>query len=291
MALYVIGYPLGGVIGGMVAQQWLLVQYDWRAVFMFGAVVTAALIPLVWLLVPETPAFFAAVRPANAVDKINRSLKAFGKPTITQLPALSPTAPKPKVTDILSNPKLRPVTLLLAFGYMFHTITFYYILKWAVQVVHDFPPGYSQPDAASVLTYANVGGALGGFLFGFLMKKWHIKWPTILMLLIGSAMVISFGLGRGSLSAWQWATALCGFCTNAAIVGYYAGICNGLSGACTCHRHGLRAGHRTPGCRGFADSRRRAVRSFRQERALHGFRHHGDGFHRFGGAVLPAADP
>ena len=91
------------------------------------------------------------------------------------------------MSDILSNPRLRPVTLLLAFGYMFHTMTFYYILKWAVQIVHDYPPGYSQPDAASVLTYANVGGAVGGFLFGFLMKKWNIKWPTILMLLLGSA--------------------------------------------------------------------------------------------------------
>ncbi|MEJ0100588.1 MAG: MFS transporter [Pseudomonadota bacterium] len=145
MALYVIGYPLGGVIGGMVAQQWLLVQFDWRAVFMFGSIVTAALIPLVWILVPETPAFFAAVRPANAVDRINRSLKAFGKPTINELPAISPTARKPKVSDILSNPKLRPVTLLLAFGYMFHTVTFYYILKWAVQIVHDFPPAIRSP--------------------------------------------------------------------------------------------------------------------------------------------------
>src|SRR5687768_12047477 len=59
MALYVIGYPVGGVIGGFAAQSWLLVDYDWRAVFTFGAVVTAAMIPLVLLLVPETPAFYA----------------------------------------------------------------------------------------------------------------------------------------------------------------------------------------------------------------------------------------
>src|SRR5690606_4447851 len=55
MALYVIGYPLGGVIGGFAAQGWLLVEYDWRAVFLFGSIVTAAMIPLVILLVPETP--------------------------------------------------------------------------------------------------------------------------------------------------------------------------------------------------------------------------------------------
>jgi MFS family permease len=53
MALYVIGYPVGGVIGGYAAQTWLLPDYDWRAVFLFGAAVTAAMIPLVMLLVPE----------------------------------------------------------------------------------------------------------------------------------------------------------------------------------------------------------------------------------------------
>ncbi len=228
IALYVIGYPLGAVVGGFVAQGWLLVEYDWRAVFLFGAIVTAALIPVIWLLVPETPAFFAATRPEGAVAKINRSLKAFNKPAITELPAISPTAAKPKLTDILSNPRLRPVTLLLAFGYMFHTITFYYILKWAVQIVHDFPPGYSQPDAASVLTYANIGGAVGGFLFGFLMKKWSIKWPTILMLLLGSAAVVSFGMGRESLEGWRWATIATGFFTNAAIAGYYGAFALGF---------------------------------------------------------------
>jgi MFS family permease len=229
ISLYVIGYPLGAVIGGFIAQGWLLVEYDWRAVFMFGAIVTAALIPIVMLVVPETPAFFAARRPEGAVDKINRSLRAFSKPTITALPAVSPSAPKLKVTDILSNPRLRPVTLMLAFGYMFHTVTFYYILKWSVTIVSAYPPGTPQNLAASVLTWANIGGAVGGFLFGFLMKKWNIKWPTIVMLLLGSAMVVMvFGAGRGSLEGWRWATLACGFCTNAAIVGYYAAYALGF---------------------------------------------------------------
>jgi MFS family permease len=228
ISLYVIGYPIGAVIGGFIAQGWLLVEFDWRAVFMFGAIVTAALIPVVMLVVPETPAFFAVRRPAGAVEKINRSLKAFSKPTISELPAIAPSAPKLKVTDILANPRLRPVTLLLAFGYMFHTITFYYILKWAVTIVSAYPPGAAQGVAASVLTWANIGGAVGGFLFGFLMKKWSIKGPTILMLLLGSAMVVYFGMGRDSLEGWRWATLFCGFCTNAAIVGYYAAYAIGF---------------------------------------------------------------
>jgi MFS family permease len=211
MALYVIGYPLGGVIGGYAAQTWLLESYDWRAVFLFGAVVTAAMIPFVVVFVPETPAFFTATRPANAVERINRSLAAFGKPAITSLPELAVDKPKPKLTDILSNPRLRPVTLLLAFGYMFHTITFYYILKWAVKIVADYPPGYAQPVAASVLTFANIGGALGGLLFGFLMKRWQIKMPTVGMLLCAVAAVTAFGLGYDTLWGWRAAKpASCG---------------------------------------------------------------------------------
>ncbi|MEO6387503.1 MAG: MFS transporter [Croceibacterium sp.] len=226
MSLYVIGYPVGGVIGGFAAQGWLLVDYDWRAVFLFGAVVTAAMIPLVILLVPETPAFFVSSRPEGAVDKINRSLRVFGKPPITDLPP--PPAAKPKVTDILSNPRLRPVTLLLAFGYMFHTLTFYYILKFAVQIVSDYPPGYPPPVAASTLTYANIGGAIGGALFGLFLKKWDIKGPTIGAAFLGVIAVAWFGMGHDTLGQWRLAGFLTMFFLNAAIVGYYAAFARGF---------------------------------------------------------------
>lgn len=228
MAIYVIGYPLGGVIGGLVAQTWLLPAYDWRAVFLFGAVVTAAMIPLVMLLVPETPAFFSATRPADAVARINRSLAVFGKPPIAALPGIEPGAPRPKLTDILANPRLRPVTLLLAFGYMFHTITFYYILKWAVKIVSDYPPGYAPPEAASVLTFANIGGALGGLLLGFLMKRWAIKGPTLAMLALAVVAVTAFGLGYDSLGAWRAAAFAAMFFGNGAIVGFYSAFALGF---------------------------------------------------------------
>jgi len=226
MALYVIGYPLGAVIGGIIAQQWLLVAFDWRAVFDFGAIVTAVMIPLVALLVPETPAYFEARRPAGAVEKINRSLKAFRLPLIDALPEKQAEAAKPKVSDILAKPALRKVTLLLAFGYMCHTVTFYYILKWAVKIVADF--GYPPPQAASVLTIANVGGAVGGALFGFLMKKWDIKAPTVVMLILSSLAVCAFGIAKQTLWGWQLSTFLTGFFTNAAIVGYYSAFALGF---------------------------------------------------------------
>ncbi len=148
------------------------------------------------------------------------------QPPIDRLPEIAPSAPKPKVTEILSDPRLRPVTLLLAFGYLFHTITFYYILKFAVQIVAD--SGFSQPEAASTLTWANIGGAIGGFLFGFLLRKWDIKGPLIACAVLGSAAVAYFGLGSDSLWGWRVTAFLTMFFLNAAIVGYYAAFARGF---------------------------------------------------------------
>jgi MFS family permease len=48
------------------------------------------------------------------------------------------------------------------------------------------------------------------------------------MLLIGAVGVGAFGLGRETLSGWQWATILTGFFTNAAISGFYAAFARGF---------------------------------------------------------------
>ena len=225
IAVYVAGYPLGAIIGGIAASEWLLPTYSWHAVFVFGAVVTAVLIPVILVLVPETAAYWATKRNLAGV---NRTLAAFGKPAISDLPVILAGTVKPRVTDILSNPKLRPVTLLLAFGYTFHCITFYYILKFGVQIVSDYPPGYPPSQAATVLTYANIGGFMGSALFGFVMARLGVRWPTALMLLIGAMMVGYFGTGRDTLKAWQMATMIAGFFTNAAISGFYAAFARGF---------------------------------------------------------------
>lgn len=50
------GLPIGSVIGGLISGQ-LLKVYDWPAVFILGGVATAAFIPLVLWLAPESIAF------------------------------------------------------------------------------------------------------------------------------------------------------------------------------------------------------------------------------------------
>lgn len=220
MALMVIGYPLGATIGGTVAGK-LLQTGDWRVVFEFGAMATAAFIPLVWLLVPETPDYYLTRRPPDAVARINHALRVLRLPSITALPAPLPHERQPGLLDIL-RPRLLRTTVLLTIGNAFHALTFYYVLKWSPKIVADF--GYNAAEAASVLVWANIGGATGGALFGLLVQRLGIRWPTIAMLLMGTAAVFAFGLGADTLAGWKLAVFLTGFTTNAAIVGFYSSL-------------------------------------------------------------------
>jgi MFS family permease len=68
----------------------------------------------------------------------------------------------------------------------------------------------------------NVGGIASGLLFGYAVRKFGLKWPTIAALLTGSAGIHIFGLGQESLDGWKMVTLFCGFMTNAAMIGLYS---------------------------------------------------------------------
>jgi MFS family permease len=223
MALMVIGYPIGGFIGGLVVK-YLLPANDWRAIFEFGAWATVAFIPLVWLFIPETPSFLNMRRPAGALERINKTLSSFLLPVLSALPPMEPAHEKASIADIFKAPYLK-TTILLSLGYSFHALTFYYILKMAPSIISDpqfAGQTFSKAEGAGVLAYANLGGALGGAVFGYFMHKFGIKRATMVALGMSGIMVGLFGLGQSSLIGWTLAVLSVGLFTNSAIVGFYS---------------------------------------------------------------------
>jgi benzoate transport len=218
MSLMVIGYPLGGVIGGLVVQK-LLSTGNWRDVFSFGAWVTAAFIPLVWFFVPETPAFLDRRRPEGALQRVNKTLVRFGHAAVPALSNEVEGAPKKSIADIF-RPALIATTLLITFAYFAHVLSFYFILKWVPKIVVDM--GFEPRAAAGVLTWANVGGATGGAVFGMLAIRFGLKPLTVIALAISSGMIFWFGSGAKDLARLSMMVAVTGFFTNSAIVGLYS---------------------------------------------------------------------
>jgi benzoate transport len=218
-ALMVIGYPLGGVLGGLMVQRILGHGGNWRDVFMFGAWATAAFIPMVWILVPETPAFLDRRRPPGALEKINRSFARFGLGKVTQLSAVEAHAPRRSLMDIF-KPDLIATTVCVTLAYFAHITAFYFILKWVPKLVVDM--GFEPKAAAGVLTWANVGGMLGGLVFGFIATRVGLKRLTIAVLVAAAGLIIWFGQGASDIATLSTRVFIVGLFTNSAVVGLYA---------------------------------------------------------------------
>lgn len=218
LALMVIGYPVGGVLGGLAVQQ-LLETGTWRDVFAFGAGATAAFIPIVWLIVPESVALLDRNRKPRALERINRTLARFALPAAQALSMVSETEPKRSIIDIF-RPAMIATTLLITFAYFAHITSFYFILKWVPKIVVDM--GFEAKLAAGVLTWANVGGATGGAIFGLAATRVGLRKLTIFTLFVSSGMIVWFGRGAGDIVALSAIVAIAGLFTNSAVVGLYS---------------------------------------------------------------------
>jgi benzoate transport len=218
VSLMSIGYPVGAVLGGIVATR-LLQGNDWRSVFYFGTAVTVALIPVVYFVMPESVHWLARKQPAGALERVNRALGRMGHAAVPVLPAISGDERRRSISDIFA-PGLVGTTVIVTLAYFFHITTFYFIVKWVPKIVVDL--GFAASSAAGVLVWTNVGGATGGALFGLLTQRFSVKALTIAVLLMSTVAVAVFGRTPPDLQQLSMICAVAGFCTNAGIVGLYA---------------------------------------------------------------------
>jgi benzoate transport len=211
------GYPIGVIIGGSIASL-LLVSFDWRAIFVFGAIVTVTFIPLVLVFLPESIGYLNDKRPKNALDKINATLNRMGHQIIDAMPVIS-DIPKQGISQLFSKDLIN-ITVLLTTAYFFHIMTFYFILKWIPKIVVDM--GFTPSLAGSVLVWANVGGALGSVVLGLLTQYVSVRKLVIGAFVGAAVMVVIFGQGQADLTQLSIIAGIAGMFTNSAIVGLYA---------------------------------------------------------------------
>jgi MFS family permease len=213
-----VGYPIGGLVGGLFAAQ-LLRSYDWRSVFYFGCAVTVAFIPLVYFLIPESVHWLARKQPGGALDAINRALRRMGHPTVSALPTIV-TDDRSRAERNIFAPGLLATTVIVTTAYFLHITSFYYILKWVPTIVVRM--GFAPSTAAGVLNWYMGGGALGATVFGALTMRYRLKPLTIGVLLMAGAGVTMFGQSAPDLAQLSMVCFIAGFCGNAGIVGLYA---------------------------------------------------------------------
>lgn len=218
VTLIAAGYPIGNVIGGTTVSV-LLTTFDWRSVFVFGGVVTAAAIPLIWFLLPESMEFQASKRRPDALKKINSTLARMGRPPIDALPEIDG---KPERVGLgrLFKPDLLMTTFLLTVAYFAHVMTFYFVLKWIPKLVVDM--GFQPSLAGSVLVWAAVGGVFGALVLAALTARFSVRWLVAGAMALSCVGVIVFGGVPADLKQLSIVAAVVGVFTNIGLIGLYA---------------------------------------------------------------------
>ena len=218
VTLMAAGYPAGVIFGGTIASN-LLRSYDWPSVFVFGAILTACFLPLVWYFMPESIEFLQHKRPPGALERINRTLKRMGHSAVDALPVEADDKPKHNIMRLFS-PQMARMTILLTLAYFAHIMTFYFYIKWIPKLVVDM--GFPPSSAGGVLVWSNVGGVSGAILLGLLTQKYGVRGLVIITMVFATLFVAAFGRTPADLSRLSLVAAGAGFFTNAGIVGLYA---------------------------------------------------------------------
>jgi MFS family permease len=218
VAMMAGGYPLGAVVGGALATH-LLVGHGWRWVFGLGAVLSAGFVPVVWQLVPETPAFLWRRRPKGALAGLNRWLVPLGHGALAGLP--DPVGEGPRGSfGLLFGPALRRTTACITLAYVAQIMTFYFILKWTPKIVADL--GFAPATAGGVLVWANIGGLAGSVALSLLTRVAPVRALTIGGMVLSVVLVAAFGRVGADLPQLKLLAAVAGVFTNAGMVGLYA---------------------------------------------------------------------
>lgn len=219
-------FPVGTIIGGSVSI-WLL-ELGWRAVFGFGAVLSALLIPLVFLRLPESLDFLVGRQPSNALNRVNRELARLDFEPMQSLPRTKSfqTARRASLVDVVMPPVLLS-TILACLGYFGFMVSQYFILNWMPSLMVDI--GYTDVGAISVALVMNGGAICGCAVMGFLTAKWGVRPMTVAMVLIMSAAIAAFGaLPIDAVRLIRTASFFIGFASFATAVGIFSIMASGF---------------------------------------------------------------
>jgi benzoate transport len=222
VAIMAAGYPMGAVLGGLVSGM-LMNSGSWHAVFVFGGIWTALLIPVVWFMLPESIDWLIEKRPKGALAKVNASLSRFGHAAIEALPQQTAKA-RTSIAELFSSVLWR-TTVLMTAAYFGHIMTFYFVLKWTPKIVADM--GFAPATAGGVLIWASFGGAVGALTLSALTLRFDVRKLVIGALFASTAAVVLFGTSGPNLLQLSMFAGIAGFFTNAVIVGLYAIVAEG----------------------------------------------------------------
>lgn len=208
IAVIFLGIPLGGMLGGVVANA-LVPRWGWPAVFVAGGVAPLLLAPVLVLALPESVRFLL-LRPGRW-PAAARALAALGLAGDPAQYATRERAPAGAPVRRLFEEGRAADTLKLWVVFFFNLMAVYFLISWIPTLLVE--EGYGLHRATQTSVLLNLGGAVGPLVLAALTVRYGTRRPLAAYFLAGAAAVAAVGQVGGSLPAVMAFTFLAGFFT------------------------------------------------------------------------------
>lgn len=218
VSILYLGYPIGATLGGLLAKQFIETE-GWQTFFLYGGLLTGALIPIALWKLPESLEFLLTRQPSGALTQANQVIAKLGGEGIDSLPA------KPKIAEsagvsVLFASDYRQQTIKLWIGFFSALLVIYFLISWTPQILI----GAGLPLDQSILggMLLNAGGGAGMLVLGFLSATIPLNRMIAGYFVLGALFMCVFALTGTSLSLMIGLTVLIGFFSYGALIGLYA---------------------------------------------------------------------
>ena len=178
---------VGSVMGGFLAPP-LLATFGWPGLYVTGGILPLALIPLLWLWLPESIRF--------------QVLRSMGP--VEQAPGSAPRregGALDSIRPLLAQP-YRSRTLLLWTLYLLSSFTVYVISSWLPTLMRLY--GWSIENSVHAIMVFSFGGIVGGFLLGWLVDRGQIRSCLLAGFIFTGIAMLALNVAPPAI--WIWMT-------------------------------------------------------------------------------------
>ena len=196
VSLVVMGYPVGAVLAGPIANA-LIPDHGWTLVFSAGGALTIGIALVTWALLPESPEFLAS-RAGNRPNReamVNSLLARLDRDPVS---ALEINVERPDATPVaqILTAERRLSTLALWAVYFMGFLSMYFMLSWIPTLFVD--SGYTRAHGIEALTGFNLGAVPGILVLAFLTTRLPLV-PLLSLFFVSAGAILAYvGLAEPS---------------------------------------------------------------------------------------------
>ncbi len=212
------GYPLGALLGGVIAAG-LIQSMGWQSLFLFGGAISAILLPVVIFRLPESLDFLsqsAEPKAAEARKKIFQRLELSVPSTFELGQTEGGTS---GWRSCFSPAEVKRNTRLLWLCYLSLMFSFYFVVSWTPKLLVDAGLSMSQGISAGAILQA--GGLLGALVMGGLGSQFATNKLSAWFFILSVIFILIYGWSNANLAWLMVLSGVMGFFLIGAMIGLY----------------------------------------------------------------------